>query len=74
MQLLLQLILKLQQIHLPASSYLVADANFLKVYDKYNDKYIHIPASSSTAGIMSASDANAAPWVSTSRRKTWSLT
>lgn len=47
-----------------ASSYLVADANFLKVYDKYNDKYIHIPASSSTAGIMSASDANAAPWVS----------
>ena len=27
-----------------ATSYLVADANFLKVYDKYNDKYIHIPA------------------------------
>ena len=47
-----------------ATSYLVADANFLKVYDKYNDKYIHIPAASSTAGIMSASDANAAPWVS----------
>ena len=47
-----------------ATSYLIADANFLKVYDKYNDKYIHIPAASSTAGIMSASDANAAPWVS----------
>ena len=47
-----------------ATSYLVADSNFLKVYDKYNDKYIHIPAASSTAGIMSASDANAAPWVS----------
>ena len=46
------------------SSYLVADGNYLKVYDKYNDQYIHIPASSSTAGIMSASDANAAPWVS----------
>ena len=47
-----------------SSSYLVIDNNFLKVYDKYNDKYIFIPASSSTAGIMAASDANAAPWVS----------
>ena len=46
------------------SSYLVVDNNWLKVYDKYNDKYIHIPASSSTAGIMAASDANAAPWFS----------
>ena len=46
------------------SSYLVADNNFLKVYDKYNDKFIFIPAASSTAGIMAASDANAAPWVS----------
>ena len=47
-----------------SSSYLVADNNYLKVYDKYNDKYIFIPAASSTAGIMAASDANAAPWVS----------
>ncbi len=46
------------------SSYLVVDNNFLKVYDKYNDKFIFIPAASSTAGIMAASDANAAPWVS----------
>ena len=45
-------------------SYLVVDNNFLKVYDKYNDKYIHIPAASSTAGIMAATDNNAAPWVS----------
>lgn len=46
------------------SSYLVVDNNWLKVYDKYNDKYIWIPASSSTAGIMAASDANTAPWYS----------
>ena len=46
------------------SSYLVVDNNFIKVYDKYNDKYIMIPAASSTAGIMAATDANQAPWVS----------
>ena len=34
------------------SSYLVVDGNWLKVYDKYNDKYQNIPAASSTAGIM----------------------
>jgi len=46
------------------SSYLVMDGNFLKVYDKYNDKYIQIPAASSTAGLMAATDLNAAPWFS----------
>ena len=46
------------------SNYLVVDNNFLKVYDKYNDRYIQIPAASSTAGIMAATDNNAAPWVS----------
>jgi phage tail sheath protein FI len=46
------------------SSYLVVDGNYLKVYDKYNDTYIHIPAASSTAGIMAASHVNAAPWYS----------
>ena len=46
------------------SSYLIVDGNYLKVYDKYNDKYIHIPAASSTAGIMAASHVNAAPWFS----------
>ena len=47
-----------------SSSYRICDNNFLKVYDKYNDKYIMIPAASSTAGIMAATDNNAAPWVS----------
>ena len=46
------------------SSYLFVDNNYLKVYNKYNDKYCIIPAASSTAGIMAASDANAAPWFS----------
>ena len=46
------------------SSYLFIDNNWLKVYDKYNDKYRYIPASSSTAGIMAASDLNSAPWFS----------
>jgi len=46
------------------SSYLVVDNNFLKVYDKYNDRYVFIPASSSTAGLMAATDNVAAPWFS----------
>lgn len=49
---------------LTRSSYLAVDNNFLKVYDKYNDQYIHIPAASSTAGIMAATSVNAAPWFS----------
>jgi phage tail sheath protein FI len=46
------------------SSYLITDNNYLKVYDKYNDKYRFIPAASSTAGIMAATDLTAAPWFS----------
>lgn len=46
------------------SSYLVVDNNFLKVYDKYNDKYVDIPAASTVAGIMAATDYNRAPWFS----------
>jgi len=46
------------------SSYLAIDGNYLKVYDRYNDKYIWIPAASSTAGLMAATDRVAAPWFS----------
>ena len=49
---------------LTKSSYLVMDGNFLKVYDKFNDQFIEIPASSSTAGIMAATDRDRAPWFS----------
>jgi phage tail sheath protein FI len=46
------------------SSYLIIDGNYLKVYDKYNDQYIQIPASSSTAGLMAETDRVSAPWFS----------
>ena len=46
------------------SSYLIVDNNYLKVYDKFNDKFIFIPAASSTAGIMAATDRTAAPFFS----------
>lgn len=46
------------------SSYLVVDNNFLKIYDKYNDKYRWVPAASTVAGIMAATDFNRAPWFS----------
>jgi len=46
------------------SSYLVMDNNFLKVYDKFNDKYVFIPSASTVAGIMAATDFNRAPWFS----------
>ena len=47
-----------------ASSYLVMDGNYIKTYDKFNDQFIEIPAASSTAGIMAATDLNRAPWFS----------
>ena len=47
-----------------SSSYLIVDNNFFKIYDKYNDQYINIPANSSTAGLMAATDFVAAPWFS----------
>jgi hypothetical protein len=45
-----------------ASSYLIVDNNYLRVYDKYNDNYIYIPAASTTAGLLAATDANYGPW------------
>jgi hypothetical protein len=49
---------------LPSSSYLILDNNFIKVYDKYSDEYVFIPAASSTAGLMASSDASSAAWYS----------
>ena len=46
------------------SSYLVQDNNYLKIYDKYNDQFIKIPAASSVAGLMAATDLVAANWFS----------
>ena len=47
-----------------ASSYLIVDNNYLRMYDKYNDNYIFVPAASTTAGILAATDANFGPWYS----------
>jgi len=47
-----------------ASSYLIVDNNYFKVYDKYNDQYVFIPAAAGTAGLMASTDAVAAPWFS----------
>lgn len=49
---------------LNASSYLIVDNNYLKVYDKYNDEYVNIPAAAATAGVMASTDLNADPWYS----------
>ena len=49
---------------LPSSSYVILDNNFIKVYDKYSDEYVFIPAASSTAGLMASSDASSAAWYS----------
>jgi len=46
------------------SNYCFLDNNWLKVYDKYNDEYIYIPANSSTAGLMAQTDFTNAPWFS----------
>lgn len=47
-----------------ASNYLVVDNNYFYVYDKFNDQYVYVPAASSTAGLMAATDANFGPWFS----------
>jgi len=49
---------------LTQSNYLFMDNNYLNVFDKYNDKYIRIPANSSTAGLMAQTDYTNAPWFS----------
>jgi len=49
---------------LPSSSYIFLDNNYLKVFDKYNDQFIEIPANGSTAGLMAQSDQDTAPWFS----------
>ena len=48
----------------PSSSYLIVDSGYLRVYNKYTDNYIYVPAASSTAGLLAATDANYGPWYS----------
>lgn len=47
---------------LPSTSYAVFDSSPLYVYDKYNDEYIWVPASGSTAGLCARTDDTRDPW------------
>lgn len=47
---------------LASTSYAVFDSSPLYVYDKYNDKYVWIPASGSMAGLCARTDDTNDPW------------
>jgi len=47
-----------------ASNYLMVDNNYLRVADEFNDTYIYVPAASTTAGLLAATDASYGPWYS----------
>lgn len=47
-----------------ASNYLMVDNNYLRVADEFNDTYIYVPACSTTAGLLAATDAAYGPWYS----------
>ena len=49
---------------LASSSYAFVDNQHFKMFDKYNDQYIFVPAAPSTAGLMARSDRESAPWFS----------
>jgi len=47
-----------------SSSYVVFDSTWVYQYDRFNDRYVWIPANPHTAGIMSRSDLLRDPWFS----------
>jgi hypothetical protein len=47
-----------------SSSYAFMDANWLYIYDKYNDRYVWVPANGHTAGLAARSDTLRDPWFS----------
>ena len=49
---------------LNASSYAVMDSNWLYIYDRYNDRYIYVPANGATAGLCARTDFTADSWYS----------
>jgi hypothetical protein len=49
---------------IPSTSYAVIDSTALKVYDKYNDGYVWIPAAGHMAGLCANADIVADPWFS----------
>jgi phage tail sheath protein FI len=49
---------------LNSSSYAVMDSNWLYIYDRYNDRYIYVPANGATAGLCARTDFTADSWYS----------
>ena len=47
-----------------SSSYAVLDSGWVYQYDRYNDRYVWVPGSGHTAGIMARSDLLRDPWFS----------
>ena len=47
-----------------STSYAALDSCAIKVYDKFNDQYLMIPASSSVAGLCARTDRTRDPWFS----------
>lgn len=49
---------------LTRSTYVVVDANWKYMYDRYNDSYTYVPCNPDVAGCMARVDFNRSPWVS----------
>jgi phage tail sheath protein FI len=47
-----------------SSSYAVMDSNWLYIYDRYNDRYVYVPASGATAGLCARTDYSHDSWYS----------
>lgn len=47
-----------------SSSYVVFDSTWVYQYDRYNDRYVWVPACAHTAGIMARTDLQRDPWYS----------
>ena len=47
---------------LNSSSYAVMDSNWLYIYDRYNDRYVYVPANGATAGLCARTDYTNDAW------------
>jgi phage tail sheath protein FI len=47
-----------------SSSYAVMDSNWLYIYDRYNDRYVYVPANGATAGLCARTDYSNDSWFS----------
>ena len=49
---------------LNSSSYAVMDSNWLYIYDRYNDRYVYVPANGAIAGVCARTDYTHDSWYS----------